>query len=598
MDIESIYLQNTQTILPEIKEEPSDESYHYAAGSSAGTNLTVKASGEIFRLAHSQYQITCAHCPYTFTSFSEFIGHVEQHFFNDIKPLVMPEINLKYDTGAVNDSKPFAVASIVDPVAVTSADDWSRPTVSSQRTASKVGKNALQCTKKDLGKPKKPRDKYCSLCNMTFVRRDFFEDHMRTHQTTGKSYECYLCRDKFKTYYQITTHMRVKHVNKKRHFPHGRIGGKHKLSGTKFPCHDCGKVYRSNETLYNHMMNMHLVKKHSCQICERKFMIKFNVDMHLLKNHIKAKNFECYLCHREYKTFSLMRNHLKGKHVRYRRVENDVRAEPRAFQCHFCGGVFNMQVNLNKHLVNMHKDQLTETKCTICERVFANVRQHKLHMTLQHPKSDKQFECYVCHKSHASQTQLRGHFQYKHLRPEIRRGKYLCTTCKSREECVHMRQLDNGELQCKFCQKLFARKQNIRVHIRLHSDNPKPFKCDVCGHAFGFTNALRKHIQVRHMNQKPEATHKCELCDKSFSKRSLKRHMDNVHVDPNYRPFICSYCGKGFPTKTRLSIHVIDHKYYGKYRCKLCPKHYARPHQFRDHINKAHGGEGDSELLN
>lgn len=59
------------------------------------------------------------------------------------------------------------------------------------------------------------------------------------------------------------------------------------------------------------------------------------------------------------------------------------------------------------------------------------------------------------------------------------------------------RRSSNSTLPCPTCGELYSRRDNLRVHQRVHSGE-KPFKCEYCGARFRWVGVLRTH----------EATHR------------------------------------------------------------------------------------------
>ena len=64
---------------------------------------------------------------------------------------------------------------------------------------------------------------------------------------------------------------------------------------------------------------------------------------------------------------------------------------------------------------------------------------------------------------------------------------------------------------------------------------------------------LGTHTRVKHSER---AT--CDICGKTgIKKEKLAAHKIDAHLPDNERPFICSYCGKGFAHKTKLESHEV-----------------------------------------
>eukprot|EP01084_Bolivina_argentea_P072200 131144_1 len=81
-------------------------------------------------------------------------------------------------------------------------------------------------------------------------------------------------------------------------------------------------------------------------------------------------------------------------------------------------------------------------------------------------------------------------------------------------------EIDDRNLQCRICKKIFGNNYNLKRHMRIHS-GAKPFKCTYCLKLFGRHDNLQTHIRI-HTRDRPFT---CNACFKSFtSKSNLNRH--------------------------------------------------------------------------
>ena len=80
---------------------------------------------------------------------------------------------------------------------------------------------------------------------------------------------------------------------------------------------------------------------------------------------------------------------------------------------------------------------------------------------------------------------------------------------------------------CKFCDKKFRLKHNLKGHVRTVHEGVTNNECDICGKEFGHLGTLKRHIKVVHEKRR---NFKCDTCDKSFTLlHHLKRHKIMVH---------------------------------------------------------------------
>ena len=105
------------------------------------------------------------------------------------------------------------------------------------------------------------------------------------------------------------------------------------------------------------------------------------------------------------------------------------------------------------------------------------------------------------------------------------------------------------------CDKIFTEKGNLKVHIRVHT-NDRPFHCpytDKCDQAFKTRSQLNDHI-LKHTQIK---NHMCPECNASFSRKSrLKIHL---MIHKGEKPFQCEICLKQFREKSNYNYHMKKH---------------------------------------
>ncbi|XP_061389724.1 zinc finger protein 718-like [Musca vetustissima] len=137
----------------------------------------------------------------------------------------------------------------------------------------------------------------------------------------------------------------------------------------------------------------------------------------------------------------------------------------------------------------------------------------------------QELECVCCPATVSNFTLLRKHFRQMH----------------PTEKCYVI---------C--CQRKFYHRFHIVEHIRLHID-PNAFRCDECGRCSTNSRNLAKHKREMHTEEGKQRPFECDVCHKKFANKTILRTHMEVHEAG--RDYVCSECGKGFPSENRRKIH-------------------------------------------
>ncbi|OXA40596.1 zinc finger protein with KRAB and SCAN domains 1 [Folsomia candida] len=173
----------------------------------------------------------------------------------------------------------------------------------------------------------------------------------------------------------------------------------------------------------------------------------------------------------------------------------------------------------------------------------------------------KRHRCHSCHKTFFHESDLIRH-GFIHLTEEEKtvvkqNWRHECFFCQKRfslKSIYHVHLFTHTKekcFRCDQCGKQYTQNNNLKVHKRNHSANPRPFNCEECGKALSSKHALFLHKKMVHQKLKDVD---CPRCPKKFStKGEMVKHMNGVHLKI---PRLCPHCNKSFTYKGGLLTHV------------------------------------------
>ncbi|GFS88173.1 hypothetical protein NPIL_178271 [Nephila pilipes] len=247
-----------------------------------------------------------------------------------------------------------------------------------------------------------------------------------------------------------------------------------------------------------------------CVVCSKRFTRKEHVLSHM-KSHIDTLPFECLVCSNRFYT---RENCGKFQET----FEPNAQFEEASYHCSMCPFTSLMKHILDKH-IQTHSKKYTFV-CEVCYKRYQSNRDLEVHHRSH--SGERPFVCTVCykgfsHKGHQKvlhstskslpwknvsfssilTTSIRNHELNPNLTiPFPSSGGQSCTD-QMKQDLHLWTHTKPVTYNCSICQKTFNRKDNLKVHYRIHSGE-RPFRCTVCNKGFNTKQNMQSHFFSYH----------------------------------------------------------------------------------------------------
>lgn len=300
-------------------------------------------------------------------------------------------------------------------------------------------------------------------------------------------------------------------------------------------------------------------RKFICDICKKRCMAKFTIELHMKSKHNMATNLrQCPHCE---------------KYFTSRKYPRHMDKHEKPYECAQCSKRFSSDTNLRRHISDIH-EQLKQFLCSMCGKSFAQKSDLRIHISRMH--LNDYYSCSTCGKSYKSKYIVQQH-EITHLPEEEQEKLIACGKYKRPKQ----NRLTTNELTMQYYSKLMNTDQNF-TDADKPIDPERPFRCNWCGKYFKSKAVRYLHMRI-HMGDK---RYKCDVCDRKFTQNNQLQTHKRTHTGE--KPFKCEYCEKTFACKKSCVAHMRLHTGEKPYRCELCSECFIDLNGLKRHRKKVH----------
>mgnify|MGYP002051256855 CR=1 FL=1 len=466
---------------------------------------------------------------------------------------------------------------------------------------------------KDVHQGKRPFK--CGICGYATALNHKLVKHIQTVHKKGKNRDCEYCGKSFVSHSALRKHLKLAHKLKKSEFiSYKKEGGNNLISPLDYLETSFDKVEssQSDSLIEEHHSELSNVKLEIIEEEEENHKIsqydKFENDIGSdfeenrpfeddLTSHIKKpyEKIKCEICKTyEFSTENDLYAHMLLDHKGLKAKKHygkkwssgytlkDHEKENK-FKCLLCALCFSEQCLLENHVKLAHVDKKCEsdTICSICDIDFQQESGLKRHFDKCH--SENSVQCPSCDKSFSQKYTLDKHIQSAH---ELKK----CSLCDaSFKKAIGLKRHittvhEETGIMCNICEKPFT-SRNLKRHIEEVHEKKIAGRCPMCDKGFSQIHSLQRHIESVHEGRK----YMCSLCGLELSgSAGLRKH--NLTVHERKRSHMCTICGKDFSQGPHLKRHTEAVHEKKQHSCPICENKFSDSSNLKAHIKTVHEG--------
>ncbi|XP_029930537.1 BCL6A transcription repressor b isoform X2 [Myripristis murdjan] len=162
-------------------------------------------------------------------------------------------------------------------------------------------------------------------------------------------------------------------------------------------CNGCDTKFTEEDSLKDHMLQVHSDKPYKCDCCQAAFRYKGNLASHKTV-HTGAKPYHCNICGAQFNRPANLKTHTR------------IHSGEKPYKCETCGSRFVQVAHLRAHVL-IHTGE-KPYPCEICGTHFRHLQTLKSHMRIH--TGEKPYHCEKCDLHFRHKSQLRLHLRQKH----------------------------------------------------------------------------------------------------------------------------------------------------------------------------------------
>uniref|UniRef100_A0A182MTX9 C2H2-type domain-containing protein n=1 Tax=Anopheles culicifacies TaxID=139723 RepID=A0A182MTX9_9DIPT len=299
-------------------------------------------------------------------------------------------------------------------------------------------------TKRELMQHKRSthRDHMCDTCGLAFDTKFVLENHRKRHETL-RQYKCEYCPLEYYTKAEKLLHVRRLHLN-----------------AFEVSCPECALMFRTKQTLAQHMKTHTNQRTHTCNTCGFSFKSHTHLNRHTKELH-QGVQFQCEHCDTTYRRKDKLRMHVEKMH----NIQT-------YFVCDICLQSYDTHDKLQEH--KAHHQNPNDLQCGVCLGAYVTNEEFSNHLCITYRENyiccNRDFKYHYFYNKHmflvhGEQTNVRVKpldgvllGQYRAKRKQAER----CPKCE--QEFGTRQQKKNHMKTCGLVEEEYDNTMNVAVH--------------------------------------------------------------------------------------------------------------------------------------